>query len=66
MPPFIHRHAVSWLPWAWLPGASSTNGNGKLCLNVNAGNANGTALAEPVKGEGANFAKLWATYATKP
>jgi hypothetical protein len=60
------KHGVSWLPWAWIPGASSSDGDGKLCLNANAGNANGTVLAGSVNGEGADFAKLWSAYASKP
>ena len=34
-------HSVSWLPWAWRPGAGDP---GKGCMDINGGNLNGTSL----------------------
>lgn len=58
------KYSVSWLPWAWRPGAGPDSGS--ACQDLNGGNANGTALAGPVMKDGqqtgADFAGLWKKY----
>eukprot|EP00035_Acanthoeca_spectabilis_P000188 m.71573 g.71573 ORF g.71573 m.71573 type:complete len:505 (-) comp10073_c0_seq1:5049-6563(-) len=56
------KYGVSWLPWAWRPGATIPD---KSCMDLNAGgNPVGTSLAHPTNGEGADFLTLWQQFAT--
>lgn len=52
---------VSWLPWAWRSGASGWNA--KTCQDLN-GAPGGASLGSPPDGKGADFAKLWARFAS--
>lgn len=53
------RYNVSWLPWAWRPGA--TGPNPSTCQDLNGG-PNGTSLGHATDGKGADFLTLWQTY----
>ena len=53
------KHGVSWLPWAWRPGAIKFAV--KTCLDINA--INGTALAHPTNGQGPDWYSLWPKFA---
>eukprot|EP00041_Stephanoeca_diplocostata_P015625 m.299096 g.299096 ORF g.299096 m.299096 type:complete len:451 (-) comp20103_c0_seq1:333-1685(-) len=52
-------YGASWLPWSWRPAAA---GAGNACMDLNGGNANGTALVHPTDGKGADWATLWEKY----
>jgi len=55
------KNGVSWLPWAWRPGAGGMNTG--TCEDLNGGGTPpGTGLAHPTNGKGGDFLTLWNTF----
>ena len=60
-------HGTSWTPFAWKPSVAKLGPNTRACLDLNGGGvgtpAQGFVLAKPINGSGADWERLFATYA---
>ncbi len=55
---YSNANKISWLPWAWRPGA----GDPTKCQDANADGKDGLTLRHPTDDQGADYLNLWQTY----